>query len=362
MQSMIYLRVFFTAAWLITTCVSAAEKSGKPKGSSVASHVSTSSMKERIANGVLNQPLKKETVVFPHLHIRGSLGQPQIFGAGKLPFGNRDLDLLIWDSTSSTKGYSEYLKRRGGYIKKRNEKGLISWCVKNGLSTAAEYELRRMLLIISDFRKPEYKPFLKLWLRYADKRQVRYTYSMPVKGEWYVVRDTTGHHRVKHGAAYAFDLVIKKSGKSYRGMGRKLSDYYCWGKPIVAQADGVVMSVKDSNADAPVGKSGGWLNANSVSVYYGGGVVGSYGHIQKGSAKVKVGQKVARGDVLALVGNSGASGVPHLHFTLTDTGTFSLKGRYSYERKKGTRWIAVNGLDLVEGAYVRSWEPNAQKK
>jgi murein DD-endopeptidase MepM/ murein hydrolase activator NlpD len=39
-----------------------------------------------------------------------------------------------------------------------------------------------------------------------------------------------------------------------------------------------------------------------------------YTHIATGSAKVKVGQSVKRGEVLALVGSSGKSATPHLHF------------------------------------------------
>jgi murein DD-endopeptidase MepM/ murein hydrolase activator NlpD len=39
-------------------------------------------------------------------------------------------------------------------------------------------------------------------------------------------------------------------------------------------------------------------------------------HLKKGSLRVKKGDKVKQGDVLALVGNSGLSNVPHLHYEL----------------------------------------------
>jgi len=41
-------------------------------------------------------------------------------------------------------------------------------------------------------------------------------------------------------------------------------------------------------------------------------------HMQKGSVRVKKGDKVKRGDVIGLLGNSGDSFGPHLHFQLQD--------------------------------------------
>ena len=43
-----------------------------------------------------------------------------------------------------------------------------------------------------------------------------------------------------------------------------------------------------------------------------------YAHLQPGSLRVKLGDKVRRGQTLGLVGNSGNSTEPHLHFHITD--------------------------------------------
>ncbi len=43
-----------------------------------------------------------------------------------------------------------------------------------------------------------------------------------------------------------------------------------------------------------------------------------YAHLQPGSIKVHQGDKVKTGQVLGLVGNTGNSLVPHLHFQLMD--------------------------------------------
>jgi hypothetical protein len=55
-------------------------------------------------------------------------------------------------------------------------------------------------------------------------------------------------------------------------------------------------------------------DGNSVILDIGGGNYVFYGHFQPGSIRVKKGDRVRRGDVLALVGNSGNSSAPHLHF------------------------------------------------
>jgi murein DD-endopeptidase MepM/ murein hydrolase activator NlpD len=48
----------------------------------------------------------------------------------------------------------------------------------------------------------------------------------------------------------------------------------------------------------------------------GNGLFAFYAHMQPGSLRVKVGDKVARGQVLGLLGNTGNSSEPHLHFQI----------------------------------------------
>ena len=52
-----------------------------------------------------------------------------------------------------------------------------------------------------------------------------------------------------------------------------------------------------------------------------------YAHLQPGSVRVVPGQRVRRGDVVGLVGNSGNSIVPHLHVQVTSgPSTFASAG------------------------------------
>jgi murein DD-endopeptidase MepM/ murein hydrolase activator NlpD len=123
---------------------------------------------------------------------------------------------------------------------------------------------------------------------------------------------------------------------------------------VIAQADGIVLRAEDKHPDAPPGRAGGFDYANTVVVDYGGGIVGVYGHLKQGSAVVKAGDRVKAGQVLAQVGNSGASVAPHLHFTLTDQASFSLKGRFIYEIDHAGKWQLVDGKNLEEGSSVRN--------
>jgi len=84
---------------------------------------------------------------------------------------------------------------------------------------------------------------------------------------------------------------------------------------VLAAASGVVTSVRDNEPDRNTSCTG---NANLVQVRHEDGLSALYGHLRKGSAAVSVGQQVSAGAVLGVVGSSGCSTAPHLHFELRD--------------------------------------------
>jgi murein DD-endopeptidase MepM/ murein hydrolase activator NlpD len=51
-------------------------------------------------------------------------------------------------------------------------------------------------------------------------------------------------------------------------------------------------------------------------------VYASYAHMQTGSVRVKVGQRLRAGEVIGLLGNSGNTTDPHLHFGIVDRADF----------------------------------------
>jgi murein DD-endopeptidase MepM/ murein hydrolase activator NlpD len=60
------------------------------------------------------------------------------------------------------------------------------------------------------------------------------------------------------------------------------------------------------------------IGGNYVILDIGGGQYAFYAHLQPGSLRVGVGDRVRRGEVIGLVGNSGNSTEPHLHFHIGD--------------------------------------------
>jgi murein DD-endopeptidase MepM/ murein hydrolase activator NlpD len=58
---------------------------------------------------------------------------------------------------------------------------------------------------------------------------------------------------------------------------------------------------------------------NTITLDLGGGQFAYYMHLQTGSLRVKAGDHVRRGQVLARIGSSGDAREPHLHFEVTNS-------------------------------------------
>ncbi|MCW8132802.1 MAG: M23 family metallopeptidase [Planctomycetota bacterium] len=313
----------------------------------------------RVKESPRNKPLNAASLVLPHPAARNILPDPVVVEAGQYAVDYPDRDRIVWAVVPAGEATAAYLEKRKELLAQNKAADLVAWCEQNKLPACAEFELRCQLAGFQSFMAPGYRPLLARWLKLADARQADYSFPLPLAGEWTVMPDRTGHHRLKAGAAYAFDMMIVKDGRYFKGTGAALDDYYAWGQPILAQADGVVVQVIDTNPDEPPGRVGPFSGANWIEVDYGGGILGGYGHCQKGSAKVKPGDRVKAGETLALVGNSGASGYPHLHFTMLDPQNNSIRGRFRCEVRNGAGWKPIDGEDLRTETVVRNSQPAA---
>jgi hypothetical protein len=102
------------------------------------------------------------------------------------------------------------------------------------------------------------------------------------------------------------------------------SMFYGYGAEVLAVTDGVIASVKDGLPENVPQASGEikpavpitheTIAGNWIGIYLGKSLYAFYAHLQPGSIRVKVGDKVRRGQVIALLGNSGNTVGPHLHF------------------------------------------------
>ncbi len=84
---------------------------------------------------------------------------------------------------------------------------------------------------------------------------------------------------------------------------------------IVAAAPGIIINKFDGNFDRSCATAGG--NWNAVYVRHADNSVAWYGHMKKNSLTAKaIGDTVVAGEYLGIIGSSGNSSGPHLHFEL----------------------------------------------
>ncbi|MEW5914957.1 MAG: M23 family metallopeptidase [Gemmatimonadota bacterium] len=125
---------------------------------------------------------------------------------------------------------------------------------------------------------------------------------------------------------FAIDYVmVDSTGSTFRGDRLNNDSYYAEGVDALAVADGVVAATKDSIPENVPGVTSRavaitleTVGGNHVIIDIGGGRYAFYAHLKPGSLRVKKGDRVRKGQTIGLVGNSGNSTEPHLHFHLSD--------------------------------------------
>jgi murein DD-endopeptidase MepM/ murein hydrolase activator NlpD len=162
--------------------------------------------------------------------------------------------------------------------------------------------------------------------------------TSPLRGDHWLAgngpSNTSGHRRalvpIDGRAAiaqrFAIDWVkLGNEGQTFHGDKLDNKNYFAYGVDALAVADGVVTEVKDGIPENIPGENSRavpitleTVGGNHVIVDIGGGNFAFYAHLQPGSLRVKLGDKVRPGQVIGLVGNSGNSTEPHLHFHISN--------------------------------------------
>lgn len=152
-------------------------------------------------------------------------------------------------------------------------------------------------------------------------------YALPFAGAWTVlnggVDEETSHSWDVYTQRYAYDFVVlDDEGRSCPPDADPAdpASYYCYGREILAPADGVVAEAHEGCPNAPIALdgtlSGGGddIRGNYVLIEHAGGEFSCLCHLKPGSVAVSAGDRVARGQVVGRCGSSGISTGPHLHF------------------------------------------------
>jgi hypothetical protein len=148
--------------------------------------------------------------------------------------------------------------------------------------------------------------------------------ALPLRGEclvfWGGDRKALNHHVEVQDQRRAADLLMQgPDGSSHRGDGKSNADYLVYGQDVLSVADGTVETVVDGVPENVPGQENHYvIPGNYVVVRHAPNLFSAYMHLQPGKIRVKAGAHVKRGGVLGLVGNSGNSSEPHLHFQLQD--------------------------------------------
>lgn len=210
------------------------------------------------------------------------------------------------------------------------------------------------------------------------KRQSEVTYRAPVDGRWYVFAsgDVGHHHRWVVSSEYAIDIArLGADMMSHKGDGTQFADYVTFGLPVLAAADGVVVSARDDRPDdactlrqpgetfedyearsaahqQEIIMRDGFEGAagNYVLLRHANGEHSLYAHLRQGSLRVQPGQVVTAGTPIAEVGSSGNSTQPHLHFQVIDGPDLSTaRGLPVVFTGLREDWLGMNGRQLRAG-------------
>ncbi|MEO7602346.1 MAG: M23 family metallopeptidase [Sphingomicrobium sp.] len=161
---------------------------------------------------------------------------------------------------------------------------------------------------------------------------------------------------------FAIDWVrIDAQKRASEGDYKKLASWPYYGDSIHSVADGTVVNAYDEAPEQvpgpkPTGITMDNIGGNMMVVDIGDGAFAFYAHLQRGSLKAKLGDKVKAGQVLGLLGNTGNSTAPHLHFHLMD-GVSPLNANglpYVFREFTGRGFVPVGDEDnLDDGRAVR---------
>ena len=154
-------------------------------------------------------------------------------------------------------------------------------------------------------------------------------FRLPFENEWTVFwGGDTKEENLNAGyladRRYGLDFVVTENGKSHRGGGRELTDYFAYDREVLAPADGTVVFAAGDLEDLAPGAFDRQVEpyGNFVVLEVGEREFVFLADLRQGSIAVARGARVRAGDPIGRVGNSASSPFtpePHLAVHLQDT-------------------------------------------
>jgi murein DD-endopeptidase len=126
-------------------------------------------------------------------------------------------------------------------------------------------------------------------------------------------------------ARFAIDyLKVGDDDRTFTGDRTRLENHHSYGQEVLAVADGFVVAMSEGLPDnTPFSGGPGPPNletiaGNHIFLEIAPRMYALYAHLKPGSLRVTKGQRVKRGQVIGLVGSTGNSIAPHLHFQVSE--------------------------------------------
>jgi Peptidase family M23 len=151
--------------------------------------------------------------------------------------------------------------------------------------------------------------------------------KLPFSGQWIVYQGGHGvfnnAYQLSEDQQFAIDFVPLKNGSPFEGDGTKNEQFYCFGQPVLAVADGsVVRAVNGVGDNAPGKPSQDAPQGNMILISHGNNEYSILTNLKQNSVKLKHGDTVKQGDPVGECGNSGASVAPKVHLQLQNSARF----------------------------------------
>jgi murein DD-endopeptidase len=129
--------------------------------------------------------------------------------------------------------------------------------------------------------------------------------------------------RAYNSQRFAIDWVlVGNNGNTFHDSRERNENFWGFGQPVLAVADGEVIEVVDGIQDNTPGTlplaTVQTITGNHVTVRIAADTYVTFAHLKQGSICVRLHQKIRRGAQLAQVGNSGNTTGAHLHLQVTD--------------------------------------------
>lgn len=157
------------------------------------------------------------------------------------------------------------------------------------------------------------------------KERFKYGSFMPLRlpfwGEWKITQGHDGEYTHRDDWRHAWDFeIFDNQDKKHKKQGNLVSDYYCYNKMVLAPADGFIEEVLAGIPDNAIGDMNLKSNwGNTIIIKHTDYLYTKLSHLKPLSIKVKKGEFVRQGQIIANCGNTGRSPVPHLHFQVQAT-------------------------------------------